>query len=69
MLFPKKYKNIFQNLVFLVFSNGIVSEGEKTALRKRTGRNLWLLLVQATRKEVNSNGAIFFPKENHPTSI
>lgn len=32
MFFSKKFKKIFKNLVFWVFSNGIVSEGEKNRL-------------------------------------
>lgn len=51
MFFSKNLKNFLKKLADWVFSNGIVSErGKITALRKR--------------KEVNSNGAIFFPKEN-----
>lgn len=52
MIFLRKLKVFSKKLAKRVFQNGIVSEGDKeTVLRK------W--------KEVNSNGAIFFPKKNH----
>jgi hypothetical protein len=63
MVFSTNLKVFSKKLAEWVFLNVVMSEGDKeTALRKRTGCNHWLLLVQATRKEVNSNGAIFFPK-------
>ena len=49
MIFLRKLKVFSKKLAEWVFRNVVMSEGDKeTALRKR--------------REVNSNGAIFFPK-------